>query len=280
MQIHFLFSHRWYQRMIKTKHGTCTIYIYCSLCISFIVFFNCKNACSRRTGLSTTPAGNRLFLYLIEATVADSFYCICWILNASEASRLSYRDEGAEGRKILFFIFSYCLCPVLDMFFSVFQVNREIHLALHREQKKKCFLEKSWEGLDEGVGAWNKVVWCWFLPPTYKKKGRRQNSFCFFPLLCLSKSRLSSGRAWSACLIAGWQWGSCRCWRRPRTGRWRRPGTGRRWTWTLRGRWWRWKGTGRRCGWGRSSRRWPGTGTRTPERGRRWWARGSWRRAT
>lgn len=66
----------------QTKHGTCTIYIYCSLCISFSVF--CTDCCLwGQMCLSTTTAGNVcLFdsVYLILKTVGsvdllDSF-CI------------------------------------------------------------------------------------------------------------------------------------------------------------------------------------------------------------
>lgn len=99
------------------------------------------------------------------------------------------------------FIF-YCLCPVLDMSFSHFQVNLKIHLTLHREQTEKCFLEGK-----------NKVFWCWFLSPqrTLRKERRGETKKKFLSLLFLSKSRLSLGREWSACLIEELGRGSCRC---------------------------------------------------------------------
>ncbi len=101
----------------------------------------------------------------------------------------------------------------------------------------------------------------------------------FFFLLFFSRSRLSLGRGWSACLIAGWGWGSCRCWRRLKRERWRQPGTERCWTWTPMGRWWRRKEMDRKCGRERSSRRWRERGKKTLERGRRWWVKDSWRQA-
>lgn len=38
--------------------------------------------------------------------------------------------------------FSIVFAQALMCFFSLFQVNREIHLPLHREQSEKCILEK------------------------------------------------------------------------------------------------------------------------------------------
>lgn len=65
----------------KTKHGTCTIYIYCSLCISFSVF--CTVCLWGQMCLSTTTAGNVcLFdsVYLILKTVGSvdllDLFCI------------------------------------------------------------------------------------------------------------------------------------------------------------------------------------------------------------
>lgn len=56
----------------KTKHGTCTIYIDCSLCISFSVF--CTVCLWGQMCLSTTTAGNVClfdFVYLILKTVSS-----------------------------------------------------------------------------------------------------------------------------------------------------------------------------------------------------------------
>lgn len=63
------------------------------------------------------------------------------------------------------------------MFFSVFQVNREIHLALHREQTKKCFLEESWEGLGGAGGRETKSFDADFFPPQKTSRKERQDSF-------------------------------------------------------------------------------------------------------
>ena len=45
------------------------------------------------------------------------------------------------------------------------------------------------------------------------------------------------------------------------------------------GRWWQWREKDRRCGQVRSSRTWQATGKKKLETGRKWWERGSWRRA-
>lgn len=64
----------------KTKHGTCTIYIYCSLCISFNVF--CTVCLWGRMCLSTTTAGNvclfvSVYLILKTAELLYLLYPFC-----------------------------------------------------------------------------------------------------------------------------------------------------------------------------------------------------------
>lgn len=126
-----------------------------------------------------------------------------------------------------------------------------------------------------------KSFWCWFLSPLKWKPCRRRSalrvqksfSVCSF----LSRSRLSSGKEWSACLKEGWALGSCRCWMQLKKGRSWRFETGRWWTLTPMDRWWRWKERDRKCGRERSSRRWLETGKKTLEKDRKWWERGNWR---
>lgn len=73
------------------------------------------------------------------------------------------------------------------MFFSVFQVNREIHLALRREQMEKCFLEGSWEGGDEWGGCETKSSDADFSPPhpavKNLKEGETEKFFFLSPAL-------------------------------------------------------------------------------------------------
>lgn len=248
----------------KTKHGTCTIYIYCSLCISFNVF--CTVCLWGQMCLSTTTAGNVcLFVsvYLIIKTAGFVYlldpFCI-W-------------STAFESPPFLY----YCLCPVLDMswvfffLFLLFLVNLKFHLKLNREQTEKCFLEEEIQ-----------VFWCGFhfLQRTSRKERCGETvKFLFLSLLFLSRFRLSLERVWFECLISGWGWGSCRCLRPLRRGRTRQSGTGRCWTWMQMGRWWRWRGKDKRCGQERSSRKWQERGKKKLERGRKWWVRGSWRRA-
>lgn len=128
----------------KTKHGTCTIYIYCSLCISFNVF--CTVCLWGRMCLSTTTAGNVcLFVsvYLILKTAGLLYlldpFCIWWtafvfvVLNFSFPLLLSLPS------------------PWHVFFFLLFLVNPKLHLKLHRELTEKCLLEEE-----------IKVFWCWF----------------------------------------------------------------------------------------------------------------------
>lgn len=75
------------------------------------------------------------------------------------------------------------------MFFSVFQVNREIHLALRREQMEKCFLEGSWEGGDElGGGGVKQSLLMLISPPPHPavknlKEGETEKFFFLSPAL-------------------------------------------------------------------------------------------------
>ena len=202
----------------KTKHGTCTIYIYCSLCILFCVFVClCGQMC-----LSTTTAGN--------VCLFDSVYLILKTVGSVELADPFYIWSTAFVVVLFCFFkssrFFNCLCPVLDMwiFFLAFLAIVKLHLKLHREQTEKCFLE-------EGI----KVFWCWFhfLQRTSRKERRCGETGKFSVFLSLpffSRFRLSLGRAWFECLILGWGWGSCRCLKQLRRGRTRRPGTGRCWT--------------------------------------------------
>lgn len=145
-------------RKNKTKHGTCTIYIYCSLCISFSVF--CTVCLWGQMCLSTTTAGNIcLFIsvYLILKTVGS--------VNLLDPSCI-----WSAAFVVVFFFKSPLLLlslpspwRVIFFFFVLFLVILKPHLKLHREQTEKCFLE------EEII-----VFWCWFhfLQRTSRKERR------------------------------------------------------------------------------------------------------------
>lgn len=135
--------------MIKTKHGTCTIYIYGSLCISFNVFcIVCKGEHAFALQLLAICLSLD-FVYLVERPVSVIVYSLC----VEPLTHLKCCICFTETEEFPFHLLLSLPSP-WHAVFSLFQVNLKIHWTLHREQTEKCFFRGE-----------NKVFWCWFLSP-------------------------------------------------------------------------------------------------------------------
>lgn len=178
--------------MIKTKHGTCTIYIYGSLCISFNVF--CTVWVPARANVSQHHNGWQsvcllVFVYWIVETVSAGFYSLSVESRMHLKCCICFTESEKKNPFSSSIVFAQSLTCV---FFSLSGKSQDSPNTAQGADRKVLF------------GGENKVFWCWFLSPqrTLRKERRGETKKKVF--LCLSRSRLSLGREWSPCLITGW----------------------------------------------------------------------------
>lgn len=91
-----------------------------------------------RTCLCTATAGDLFVSWLLCTYNRDLPVSLSPESHTHLKCCICFRDR----KKKSLFIF-YCLCPVLDMCLSLFQVNLKIHLTLHREQKSAFWRGKN-----------------------------------------------------------------------------------------------------------------------------------------
>lgn len=183
------------------------LYIYDSLCVSFNVF--CMSACEG--GGASAPTAVSI-VYLTAQTRQCRFPSISRVLNVFEVLHLFLTEN------IPFHFVLSLPCPWLkSLFLSHCKVSRKVLF-----------------------GGGNIVLVHADVFPL--KKNGMKGEVCgdsekFLSLLLLSRSRLSSGKGWSACLKVGLGPVSCRWWMQPRKERKSRLATDRCLTWMLKGRW-------------------------------------------
>ena len=162
-------------------------YVYYSM--SFVLY-ECLQG---RTCLSTTTAGNLFFS--------------CFLSSSRDAS-------GTVST--LYQLSPFCIWSAAFVLLLL-SLPSPWHVSFFSLSGKSQDSPNTAQGADRKVlfGRENKVFWCWFLSPqrTLRKRRCGEPEKKFLSLLFLSRSRLSLGREWSACLIAGWGRESCRCWK-------------------------------------------------------------------
>lgn len=158
--------------MIKTKHGTCTIYIYGSLCILFNVF--CTEWVPARANVPQhhncwQPVCLLVFV-LQERRVRSGFYS----LSVESLMHLKCCICFTETERIPFHL--------------LLSLPGPWHVSLSLSGKSQDSPNTA-QGADRKVlfGGENKVFWCWFLSPqrTLRKRRCGESKKKFFSLLSL-----------------------------------------------------------------------------------------------